>query len=61
LETDRLEFERERAAALDSKEDKRIELLSNQNELQRQQQRDNTMMQMKMMSVMEEMLRKLER
>jgi hypothetical protein len=61
LETDRLDFDRERAAALDAKEDKRIELLSSQNELQRQQQRDNTMMQMKMMSVMEEMLRKLER
>jgi hypothetical protein len=31
LETDRLDFDRERAAALDAKEDKRIELLSSQN------------------------------
>jgi hypothetical protein len=61
LETDRLEFDRERAASLDSKEEKRLEILSSQNELQRQQQRDNTMMHMKMMSVMEEMLRKLDR
>jgi hypothetical protein len=61
LETDRLDFDCERAAALDAKKDKRIELLSSQNEWHRQQQRDNTMMQIKMMSVMEEMLRKLER
>jgi hypothetical protein len=61
LETDRLELDLERAASLDSKEEKRLEILSSQNELQRQQQRDNTMMHMKMMSVMEDMLRKLDR
>jgi hypothetical protein len=61
LDRERLEFERARAEKLDSREAQRVELMSSQNELQRQQQRDNTMMQMKMMSVMEEMLRKLER
>jgi hypothetical protein len=49
---DRLEFEREQADKLDEREEQRIALLSSQTELQRQHQRDNTIMQMKMMSVM---------
>jgi hypothetical protein len=61
LEKQRLQFERTRAEKIDNMEAQRIELLNSQNEMQRQAQRDNTMMQMKMMSVMEEMLRKLER
>jgi hypothetical protein len=61
LDRDRLKFEQERAEKLDEREERLIALLSNQTELQRQQQRDNTMMQMKMMSIVEEMLRKLER
>jgi hypothetical protein len=61
LEKQRLQFEKTRAEKIDNLEAQRIELLNSQNEMQRQAQRDNTMMQMKMMSVMEEMLRKLER
>lgn len=61
LDRDRLEFERERALKQDEMEEKRIDISSSQTELQRQLQRDNTTMQLKMMSVMEEMLRKLER
>jgi hypothetical protein len=53
LETDHSEFDRERAASLDAKEERRLEILSSQNELQRQQQCDNTMIHLKMMSVME--------
>jgi hypothetical protein len=61
LDRDRLEFEQSRAEKLDVREDKRLELMSNQNDLQQQQQRDNAMMQMKMMSVMEEVLKKFGR
>jgi hypothetical protein len=61
LENQRLQFERTRAEKIDNLEAQRIELLNSQNEMQRQAQRDNMMMQMKMMSVMEELLRKLER
>jgi hypothetical protein len=59
LDRERLEFERARAEKLDSREAQRIELMSSQNELKRQQ-RDNIMLKMKKMSVMEEMVRKLE-
>jgi hypothetical protein len=59
LETDRLDFEKERAAAHERNEEKRLELLSNQADLQRQQQDDNTRMQLKMLQVMEEMMKKL--
>jgi hypothetical protein len=61
LDRDRLEFEQARAEKLDVREDKRLELMSSQNDLQQQQQRDNAMMQMKMMSVMEEVLKKFGR
>jgi hypothetical protein len=57
LENQRLQFERTRAEKIDNLEAQRIELLNSQNEMQRQAQRDNMMMQMKMMSVMEELLR----
>jgi hypothetical protein len=62
LDRDRLEFEQARAEKLDVREDKRLELMSSQNDLeQQQQQRDNAMMQMKMMSVIEEVLKKFGR
>jgi hypothetical protein len=61
LDRERLEFEQARAEKLDVREDKRLELISSQNDLQQQQQRDNAMMQMKMMSVMEEVLKKFGR
>jgi hypothetical protein len=54
LERERLEFEKSRAQRLDNMEAQRIELMT-------RQQQDNTKVQMKMMSVMEEVLRKLER
>jgi hypothetical protein len=54
LERERLEFEKSRADKLDNLETQRIELMA-------RQQQDNTKVQMKMMSVMEEVLRKLER
>jgi hypothetical protein len=58
---DRLEFEQARAEKLDVREDKRLELMSSQNDLQQQKQRDTAMMQMKMMSVMEKVLNKFGR
>jgi hypothetical protein len=62
LDRDRLEFEQARAEKLDVREDKRLELMSSQNDLeQQQQQRDNAMMQMKMMSVIEGVLKKFGR
>jgi hypothetical protein len=54
LERERLEFEKSRAERLDNMEAQRIELMT-------RQQQDNTTVQMKMMSVMEEVLRKVER
>ena len=54
LERERLEFEKSRAERLDKMETQRIELMN-------RQQEDNTKVQMKMMSVMEEVLRKLQR
>jgi hypothetical protein len=61
LDRDRLEFEQARAEKLDVREDKHLELLSSQNDLQQQQQRDTAMMQMKMMSVMKKVLNKFGR
>ena len=54
LERERLEFEKSRAERLDKMETQHIELMN-------RQQEDNTKVQMKMMSVMEEVLRKLQR
>ena len=54
LERERLDFEKSRAERLDKMETQRIELMN-------RQQEDNTKVQMKMMSVMEEVLRKLQR
>jgi hypothetical protein len=59
LETDRLEFEIERAAAHERNEERRLELFSNQAGLQRQQQNDSARIQLKMLQVMEEMTKKL--
>jgi hypothetical protein len=52
LERERLEFEKSRAKRLDNMEAQRIELMT-------RQQQDNTNVQVKMMSVMEEVLCKL--
>jgi hypothetical protein len=61
LETERLEFERERARINDKNEERRLDLLASQAELQRQQQSDNARTQMRMLQVMEEMMKKLDR
>jgi hypothetical protein len=54
LETDRLYFEKEIAATHERNVEKRLELLPNQADLQRQQQNDNTRMQLKMLEEMED-------
>jgi hypothetical protein len=59
LETDRLEFENERAVAHESNEERRLQILSSQADRQRQQQNDNTGMQLKMLQVMDEVMKKL--
>jgi hypothetical protein len=59
LETDRLEFEKEREAAHERNEERRLQILSSQADLQRQQQNDNSRMQLKMLQVMDEMMKKL--
>jgi hypothetical protein len=59
LETDRLEFEKERAAAHERNEERRLQLLSSQADLQRQQRNDNSRMQLKMLQVMDGMKKKL--
>jgi hypothetical protein len=59
LETERLEFEKERAAAHERNEERRLQILSSQADLQCQQQNGNTRMQLKMLQVMDEMMKKL--
>jgi hypothetical protein len=59
LETDPLEFEKERTAAHGRNEEARSKFLSSQAGLQRQQQNNNSRMQLKMLQVMDEMMKKL--
>jgi hypothetical protein len=61
LETERLNFEKERAEAHDRNEEKRLDIMAPQADLQRQQQSDNTRMQLKMFQVMEEMMQNMDR
>jgi hypothetical protein len=60
LDRERMELERVRSQKLNAREVQHVELMSGQNELKRQQSRDNTMIQINMMSVMEGMLRKVD-
>jgi hypothetical protein len=59
LETDRLQFEKERAAAHEMNEEMRLQILSSQADVHHQQQNDNSRMQFKMLQVMDEMVKKL--
>jgi hypothetical protein len=71
LETERLDYDRQRAAALEKNEERRLNMLEIQQEfdrkereetmkLQSQQQGAHAAVQMKMMSVLEQMLKKLD-
>jgi hypothetical protein len=53
LKTDRLEFEKERAAAHKRNEERRLQISSSQADLQRQQQNDNSRMQLNMLQVVD--------
>jgi hypothetical protein len=62
LETERLHLEKERAKAHDRIEEKRLDIMAAQADLQRQQQSEkNTRMQLKIFQVMEEMMKKVDR
>jgi hypothetical protein len=61
LETERLNFEKERAEAHGRNEEKRLGIMAAKADLQRQQQSENTRMQLKMFQVMEEMMTKVDR
>jgi hypothetical protein len=61
LENERLSFEKERAEAHDRHEEKRLDIMAAQADLQRQQQSESTRMQLKMFQVMEEMIKKIDR
>jgi hypothetical protein len=61
LENESLSFEKERAEAHDRHEEKRLNIMAAQTDLQRQQQSESTRMQLKMFQVMEEMIKKIDR
>jgi uncharacterized membrane protein len=61
LEKERLSFEKERAEAHDRHEEKRLDIMVAQADLQRQQQSESTRMQFKTFQVMEEMIKKIDR
>jgi hypothetical protein len=61
LETERLNFEKEKAEAHDRNEEKSLNIMAVQADLQRQQQSENTRMQLKMFQGMEEMMKKTDR
>jgi hypothetical protein len=60
LKTERLNFEKERAEAHDRNEEKRLDVMAAQADLQRQQKCENTRMQLKMFQVMEEKMKKID-
>jgi hypothetical protein len=60
-EIERLNFEKERATSHDMNEEKRQDTMAAQAYLQRQQQSENTLMQLKIFQVMEEMMKKMDR
>jgi hypothetical protein len=59
LEAEYLTFENKRAEAHDGTEEKRLDVIMAQANLQHQQQSENTRMQLKMLQVMEEMMKKM--
>jgi hypothetical protein len=60
LEADRLDFEKRRAPTHDRNKEKRLDILSAQADLQRQQQSDSARIQLKMLQVMDEMMKRLD-
>jgi hypothetical protein len=56
-----LNFEKGRAKAHDRNEEKRLDIIAAQADLQRQQQSEKTRMQLKIFQVMEEMMKKMDR
>jgi hypothetical protein len=61
LETDRLHLEKKRAESRDRNEEKQLDILSAQADLQRQQQSDSALIQLKMLQVMDEMMKRLDK
>jgi hypothetical protein len=61
LENERLSFEKERAEAHDKHEERRLDIMAAQADLQRQQQSESTRVQLQMFQVMEEMIKKIDR
>jgi hypothetical protein len=61
LETERLDFGKERAQAHDRNEEKRLDIMAAQADLQRQQQSENTRMRLKIFQEMEEIMKKMDR
>jgi hypothetical protein len=59
LENERLSFEKERAEAHDRHEEKRLDIMAAQADLQRQQHSESTRDHLKMFQVKEEMIKKM--
>jgi hypothetical protein len=60
IEIEHLQFEKDRVSATDVREDRRLRVIGEQNELYRRERLDNSNIQLKIMSVLDEMLRKMQ-
>jgi hypothetical protein len=61
LETDRLDFDKRRAERHERNEERRLDILSTKADLQRQQQSDSARIQLKLLQVLDEMMKRLDK